>query len=157
MCSVWADIQRRSAGELVCKEDIRKATMTVRITSTESFGYYNHIRLTPEQRRSFRWHGYHLELRDDKFGSSCHWRGGIITRLGDTGKKTIEGFVDEILKEYKYFDGYACEELKGYRRTQTACSCPVCPTVPHRDIRAVGQAHITVTQTTKLLLECVMI
>lgn len=119
MCSVWADIQSRSAGELVRKEDIRKATMTVRITSTESFGYYNHIRLTPEQRRSFRWHGYHLEVRDDRFRQFYWWRGGIITRVGDTGKKTIEGFVDDVLKEYKYFDGFACEEIpreKGWHR-----------------------------------------
>ena len=85
--------------------------MIVRITGTESFGFYNHIRLTPTQKRSFRWHGYHLELKDDRFDRFFYWKGGIITRIGDTGKKTIEGFVDEVLKEYKYFDGFDCDEI----------------------------------------------
>ena len=111
--SVWGDIRKKSLGLEERAENIRKATMTVRITSTEAFGYYNHIRLTPAQRRSFRWHGYHLELRDDRFKQYVHWRGGIITRLGDTGKETIQGFLDEVLKEYKYFDGFNCEEITG--------------------------------------------
>ena len=111
MCSVWSDIHNRSNGITVRKEDLRKATMTVRITSTESFGYYDHIRLSPAQRRNFRWHRYHLEVRDDRFKQYYWWSGGIITRLGDTGKKTIEGFVEDVLKEYKYFDGFDCDEM----------------------------------------------
>ena len=114
MCSVWREMHMRSSGITVRKEDIRKATMSVRITSTESFGYYNSIKLTPAQKRNYRWHNYHLELSDDRFRSSCMWRGGIITRLGNTGKEMIEGFMDEVLKEYKYFDGYECDELKGH-------------------------------------------
>ena len=109
--SHWGEMRMRSAGLAIRKEDLHKATLTVRITSTESFGFYNHIRLTPEQKRHFRWHGYHMELRDDRFKQYFWWRGGIITRIGDTGKKTIEGFVDEVLKEYKYFDGFDCDEV----------------------------------------------
>ena len=111
--SIWVDIHKRSNGEQERKEDIRRATMTVRITSTEAFGYYGHIRLSTAQRRSFRWHNYHLELKDDRFKQSILWRGGIITRLGDTGKKTIQGFLDDVLKEYEYFDGFTCDEIKG--------------------------------------------
>lgn len=109
--SIWSDIQDRSAGISVRKEDIRRANWTVRITSTESFAYYDRIRLTPDQKKSFRWHGFHLELRDDRFKQYVWWGGGIITRLGDTGKKMIEGFVDDVLKEYKYFDGFDCDEI----------------------------------------------
>ena len=112
--SIWVDIHKRSNGEQERKEDINTATMTVRITSTEAFGFYGDIRLTPAQRRGFRWHNYHLELRDDRFKRHCWWRGGIITRLGDTGKTTLEAFVDDVLKEYQYFDGYDCDELKGH-------------------------------------------
>ena len=118
--SIWSDIHKRSNGNLVRKEDIRTASLTVRITSTESFGYYDHTRLTPEQRRSFRWHRYHLELRDERFRPYFWWSGGIITRLGDTGKKTIEGFVNEVLKEYQYFDGFDCDEIprcSGWHKT----------------------------------------
>ena len=96
---------------VVRKEDIHKATVSVKITSTEAFGGYCHTRLTPAQKRTFRWHRYHLELRDDRFKQYFWWSGGIITRLGDTGKKTIEGFVDEVLKEFKYFDGFDCDEI----------------------------------------------
>lgn len=111
--SIWRDIHDRSNGTAVRKEDIRKATMTVRITSTEVFGGYDGTRLTSAQKRSFRWHGYHLELRDERFKRYFWWSGGIITRFGDTGKKTIEGFVEDVLKEYNYFDGYACGDTKG--------------------------------------------
>ena len=109
--SIWSDMEDRSAGISVRKEDIRRANWTVRITSTESFAYYDRIRLTPDQKKSFRWHGFHLELRDDRFKQYVWWGGGIITRLGDTGKKMIEGFVDDVLKEYKYFDGFDCDEI----------------------------------------------
>ena len=111
--SIWSDIYKRSNGSQVRKEDIRMAAMAVRITSTEVFGGYNGTRLTSAQKRSFRWHGYHLELKDERFKRYFWWSGGIITRLGDTGKKTIESFVEDVLKEYKYFDGYAFEDIKG--------------------------------------------
>ena len=65
--STWGDIQDRSAGISVRNEDNRGANRTIRITSTESFAYYDRIRLTPDQKKSFRWHGFHLELRDDRF------------------------------------------------------------------------------------------
>lgn len=109
--SIWREIHARSNGLEVRKEDIRKGTLTVKITSTEAFGAYCHTRLTQAQKRSFRWHRYHLELRDDRFKHYLWWSGGIITRLGDTGKKTIEGYVNEVLKEYKYFDGFDCDEI----------------------------------------------
>ena len=112
--SIWSDMQDRSAGISVRKEDIRRANWSVRITSTESFASYDRIRLTPDQKKSFRWHCFHLELRDDRFKRHIWWRGGIITRKGDTGKKTIEGYVDEVLKEYKYFDGFDCDEIPKY-------------------------------------------
>lgn len=109
--SIWGDIRKRGNGTTVRQEDIRRGTLTVKITSTEAFGGYCHKRLTPAQKRTFRWHRFHLELRDDRFRQYFWWGGGIITRLGDTGKKTIEGFVDEVLKEYKYFDGFDCDEI----------------------------------------------
>lgn len=46
--SVWSDMQDRSAGISVRKEDIRRANWSVRITSTESFASYDCIRLTPD-------------------------------------------------------------------------------------------------------------
>lgn len=110
--SLWTGLTKRSNGCEVRKEDIHKATLEVRITSTESFGAYCNTRLTAKQRRSFRWHNYHLSLKDERFGSYTYWRGGIITRLGDTGKNTIQGFIDDVLKEYQYFDGYACDDLE---------------------------------------------
>ena len=109
--SIWSDIQDRSNGTTLREEDIRRGNWTVRITSTESFASYDHIRLTPTQKKSFRWHGFHLELRDDRFKQYVWWSGGIITRKGDTGKKTLEGFVEEVLKEFKYFDGFDCDEI----------------------------------------------
>ena len=109
--SIWSDIRKRGNGQAVRQEDIRRGTLTVKITSTEAFGGYCHKRLTPAQKRTFRWHRFHLELRDERFRQYIWWSGGIITRLGDTGKKIIEGFVDEVLKEYKYFDGFDCDEI----------------------------------------------
>ena len=120
--SIWNDIRKRGNGQAVRQEDIRKATMTVRITSTEAFGAYDGVRLTSAQKKSFRWHGYHLELKDDRFKKSFWWHAGIITRLGDSGKETIQGFVDDVLKEYKYFDGYDCEEIKGDKWWKTCCT-----------------------------------
>jgi hypothetical protein len=109
--SIWSDIEDRSNGTTLREEDIRRGNWTVRITSTESFASYDHIRLTPTQKKSFRWHGFHLELRDDRFKQYVWWSGGIITRKCDTGKKTLEGFVEEVLKEFKYFDGFDCDEI----------------------------------------------
>lgn len=118
MGTIWGRSMNRAMGKEIRREDIHKATMEIRMTGTESFGSYNYTRLTPAQKKSFRWHGYHMTLRDDRFNCYVWWRGGIITRLGDTGKNTIQNFIDEVLKEYKYFDGYDCDDMTGEKASE---------------------------------------
>lgn len=114
--SIWSDMEDRSSGETVRKEDIHKASLLIKkVGGAEKLsGFYTKdeilFKLSHEQQQSLRWHRFELVLNDERFKRRALYRLGVLSPLGDTGETIVQDAIDKVEKEYGFFDGYTCDE-----------------------------------------------